>query len=215
MVAAPRILGDRLHQAMAQVEWSRRDYDSSLSHFEKAVELDALPDQQHFSLMYQIAQLYFLKDRYDDALGALDLWFCKVAEESITSHAWVLKASINAQKQDFRETLKAIEVAIGMEEEPKEAWYQLKLASHFELQQFPEVATTLELMVSKWPEKKTYWMQLSQIYYKLEQEDKALATMALEERVSKTLAWYDNGWGYANRVIDLIRRFQRIDKEAA
>jgi glyceraldehyde-3-phosphate dehydrogenase/erythrose-4-phosphate dehydrogenase len=25
------------------------------------------------------------------------------------------------------------------------------------------------------------------------------------ERVSKTLSWYDNSWGYAHRVVDLIR----------
>jgi glyceraldehyde 3-phosphate dehydrogenase len=30
------------------------------------------------------------------------------------------------------------------------------------------------------------------------------ATMVLGDQVSKTLAWYDNGWGYAHRVVDLI-----------
>jgi glyceraldehyde 3-phosphate dehydrogenase len=43
----------------------------------------------------------------------------------------------------------------------------------------------------------------------------SLATMVLEERVSKTLAWYDNGWGYAHRVVDLIRRFKEMNREAA
>ena len=42
-----------------------------------------------------------------------------------------------------------------------------------------------------------------------------MATMVLEDKVSKTLAWYDNGWGYAHRVVDLIRRFRELDKEAA
>jgi glyceraldehyde 3-phosphate dehydrogenase len=43
----------------------------------------------------------------------------------------------------------------------------------------------------------------------------SLATMVLGERMSKTLAWYDNGWGYSNRVVDLIRRFATFNKEAA
>ncbi|MGD9289544.1 MAG: glyceraldehyde 3-phosphate dehydrogenase NAD-binding domain-containing protein, partial [Desulfobacterales bacterium] len=34
----------------------------------------------------------------------------------------------------------------------------------------------------------------------------SLATMVMGEHVSKTLAWYDNGWGYAHRVVDLINR---------
>jgi glyceraldehyde 3-phosphate dehydrogenase len=44
----------------------------------------------------------------------------------------------------------------------------------------------------------------------------SLATMVLKDRVSKTVAWYDNGWGYAHRVVDLIRRFIALEeKEAA
>jgi glyceraldehyde 3-phosphate dehydrogenase len=39
----------------------------------------------------------------------------------------------------------------------------------------------------------------------------SLATMTLAGNVSKTLTWFDNGWGYAHRLIDLIRRFQEID----
>jgi len=41
------------------------------------------------------------------------------------------------------------------------------------------------------------------------------ATMVQKGNVSKTLAWYDNGWGYTHRVVDLIRKFVEIDKEAA
>lgn len=43
----------------------------------------------------------------------------------------------------------------------------------------------------------------------------SLATMVLDERVSKTLCWYDNGWGYAHRVVDLIERFVEMDSEGA
>jgi glyceraldehyde-3-phosphate dehydrogenase/erythrose-4-phosphate dehydrogenase len=39
--------------------------------------------------------------------------------------------------------------------------------------------------------------------------------MVQQEKVSKTLSWYDNGYGYAHRVVDLIRKFMEIDKEAA
>ena len=43
----------------------------------------------------------------------------------------------------------------------------------------------------------------------------SLATMTIGERVSKTLSWYDNGWGYAHRAVDLIRRFAEIERRAA
>jgi glyceraldehyde 3-phosphate dehydrogenase (phosphorylating) len=46
----------------------------------------------------------------------------------------------------------------------------------------------------------------------------SLATMVLGGDLSKTLTWFDNGWGYAHRVVDLIRCFEQLDrsqKEAA
>jgi len=43
----------------------------------------------------------------------------------------------------------------------------------------------------------------------------SLATMVLRDRVSKTLSWYDNGWGYAHRVVDLIRCWMKLDLEEA
>jgi glyceraldehyde 3-phosphate dehydrogenase len=39
------------------------------------------------------------------------------------------------------------------------------------------------------------------------------ATMVLGDRVSKTLSWFDNGWGYAHRVVDLIRQLAALDTE--
>jgi len=171
-----------INQALAQVEWSRENYDEALTYFEKAVELDALPNEAHFALMYQIAQLYFMNERYSDALDRLNLWFCTAPKEKITAAAYALKASIHAQMKDYRKTLEAIDKAIAMEPEAKEPWYQLKLASHFELEQYPQAALTLEAMISHWPDKKQYWMQLAQTYFNLKQDDRALAVAALAYR---------------------------------
>lgn len=41
----------------------------------------------------------------------------------------------------------------------------------------------------------------------------SLATMVLGDKVSKTLAWFDNGWGYAHRVVDLIRHLAELDEQ--
>ena len=177
-----RYLQAILNQALAQVEWSRGNYDPALQYFEKAVEIDALPNQTHFALMYQIAQLYFMKERYDEALDRLDLWFCTVPNEKVTSAAYVLKASIHARQEDFPAVLEAIDAAIAMDEDPKEPWYQLELAAHYELEQYPQAAETLEVLISKWPDKKLYWVQLSQIYYRLKQDERALAVLALAYR---------------------------------
>jgi glyceraldehyde 3-phosphate dehydrogenase len=43
----------------------------------------------------------------------------------------------------------------------------------------------------------------------------SLATMVIGDRLSKTLAWFDNGWGYAHRAVDLVRRFASLERRAA
>jgi tetratricopeptide (TPR) repeat protein len=171
-----------LYQMMAQIEWARSNFDSALVNFEQAIELDALPDNIHFSLMYQVAQLYYMQERYDDALDKLALWMCMAPEEKIKPDSYVLKASIYAQKKDWKNVIPAIGTAISMSEAPKEPWYQLKLASYFELEQFPKAAQTLETMIQLWPDKKDYWVQLSQVNYMLKKDDKALSVIGLAYR---------------------------------
>ena len=167
------------HQLLAQVEWSRERYPAALKNFEAAVNLDALPNQIHYALMYQIAQLYYMNKRYDEALVRLDMWFCAVPEADINPLAYVLKASIHIADDDYRKALAAIENAIKISDDPKKSWYELKLASHYELKQFPEAAKTLEAMISRWPDNKQFWIQLSSIYMKLKQEKRALAVLSL------------------------------------
>ncbi len=41
------------------------------------------------------------------------------------------------------------------------------------------------------------------------------ATLVLAQRVSKTLCWFDNSWGYAHRVVDLIRKLGDLDRREA
>ena len=171
-----------VNQGLAQVEWARKNYDESLTYFETAVEINSLPNPAHFALMYQLAQLYFMQERYEEAMARLELWMCKAPEEKITSDAYVLQASIHAEKENYSGVLRSIDKAIAMDQNPRESWYQLKLVAHYELEQFPPAAETLETMISEWPDRKTYWIQLSQVYYKLQQNDRALAVLALAYR---------------------------------
>lgn len=41
----------------------------------------------------------------------------------------------------------------------------------------------------------------------------SLSTMVVGDRISKTLTFYDNAWGYAHRVVDLLRRLAAFAEE--
>ena len=40
----------------------------------------------------------------------------------------------------------------------------------------------------------------------------SLATMVLGERVGKTIAWFDAGYGYAHRAVELVEQFRELDR---
>ncbi len=171
-----------VYQLIGQVQWARENFDEALSGFEKAVELNALPDLTHYSLMYQISQLYYMKDRFDDSLRSLDLWMCKVPPENVTATAYILKASLYAAKEDWKNVIPPVEKAISMSEKPQEGWYLLKLASHHELEDKVSARDTLSIMINYWPDKKIYWLQLSNVHFQLENDDEALAVAVLAYR---------------------------------
>jgi tetratricopeptide (TPR) repeat protein len=177
-----RYLQSILNQALGQVEWARGRYAPSLRYFERAVELDALPDETHAALLFQIAQLYYAEDRIEEAQAKLELWFCSVPPGKVTSSAYVLEAGIHARREDHAAALEAIEKAIAMDESPKEDWYLLELAAHYELEQYSEAAATLETLVANWPDGRRYWLQLAQVSERLGRDRRALAVLALAHR---------------------------------
>ncbi len=177
-----RYLQAILNQALAQVEWARGRYAASLGYFERALELDALPDETHYGLLYQTAQLYYTEERLEEAHDRLELWFCVVPPDQVASSAYVLEAAIHSRREDHAGALEAIEKAIALDEAPREDWYLLKLAAHYELEQYPEAAATLEVMVAKWPGDKRYWLQWAQVSDRLGREGRALAILALAHR---------------------------------
>ena len=42
-----------------------------------------------------------------------------------------------------------------------------------------------------------------------------LSTQVLGGNMLKTITWYDNGWGYATRVVELIQRLAELDRAPA
>jgi tetratricopeptide (TPR) repeat protein len=165
---------------MAQAQMATDQFAPALKLYEQIVEMDVLPNKPHFDAMFQIGQLYYMRERYDDALRWVGRWMEESGEVKV--EAYELKASIFAQKEDHRQAIENIDQAISLSDKPKETWYQLKLAMHYELKEYANCGEVLGVLVRGWPAKKQYWTQLSSINVTLKRDADALAVMALAHR---------------------------------
>lgn len=170
-------------QAMAFVRAQQEQYQQAISLFQQAIDLDKLPNSQHYQMILQVAQLYYTVERYQDALNQLDIWFCVTPDDQTNKvEVWVMKASIHAQIEEYRKAIEAIDRAIALSDKPKEQWYQLKLGMHFELKQYNEAADVLRILIRMNPDKKDYWVQLASVYAQLDRNRDSMAVLSLAHR---------------------------------
>jgi tetratricopeptide (TPR) repeat protein len=170
-------------QAMGHVRMQQERPAEAIRHFQQAIELNQLPNNQHFEMILMIAHMYYGMDRFRDALNQLDLWFCVIpADQGNLVNVWVMKASIHAQIEEYREALNAVDRAIAMSDEPRQQWYQLKLGMHLELKEYRPAVDVLKILIPMSPDTKNYWIQLSALYAELGNEEQSKATLNLAYR---------------------------------
>jgi len=172
-----------VNQYLGFLAAQRERYRDAIEHFSQAVRLNVLPNNTHFDMILQIAQLYNAVEEYDLALEQLDFWFCiSTQEEKKQAEVWVLKASLHVRKEEWREALVAIDEALALVEQPKEDWLQLKLGILLQLEDFAPAAGVLQTLISINPDRKDYWIQLSGVYMELGNNAEAMAAMRLAHR---------------------------------
>lgn len=167
----------------AFIYYSQEKYDDAIRSYEKLLQQDALPEALETEALYNLSQLYFVKEDYGNAIKQLKAWFKLVPTP--TPRAYILLGQAYYQKEEYDAAIDPITKAIGMRESagkvPEETWYLLLRAIYFEKNNFAATARVLEKLVSHYP-KKDYWLQLSGIYGELKQEKNQLAAMEIAYR---------------------------------
>ncbi len=150
---------------------------AAIKYFKEVVKLNSLPNRTHFNVMSNIARMYMATGQYRKAVQAWQDYFN--ATDEIRDSDYALLANTYVQLEDFKKGQQYIKKAIAMSDKPPESWYQLLLITHQQLGEFRQAAKVLEYLVQNYPHKKNYWKQLSQTYFALKQDQKALAALDL------------------------------------
>lgn len=158
-----------------QVLWGKDDGVGAIAALNEAVQMDALPNSNHFDAMYQIAQLQLQEEKYADALATLDRYTRESGKNTADTQA--IRANVYYRMDKFQEAAAEMTKAIGMTSEPKDSWFQILVASYFELDQYDQAAQVLQQQLAKDPQNKKLINQLATVYINADKPDQAIAVM--------------------------------------
>src|SRR6056297_886939 len=152
------------------------DMDSALDDFSAAVNLNALPEDQQNRLRFNLAQIYFVNERYQDSIRLFEEWM--KADVKVTDTAYFMLGAAYYNLDNYQKALESIQSAVDVSPEPQKRYYNLLNAIYSELGNVDDRTRLLEKMVELWPDTLSYWRQLSSLY--LEQGEQLKSFAALE-----------------------------------
>lgn len=149
-------------QLLGRVYWDQDKEEQALAATSKAIELNALPNNSHFALMYQLAQMQVQSEKYAEALKTLDRFKTEAGVE--TPEQIALLGNIYYRLDKYPEAIDAMKRAIAASDKPQESWNQILIASMFELDQYAEAADIVKAQLAKSPDDVKLIKQLATIY---------------------------------------------------
>jgi tetratricopeptide (TPR) repeat protein len=150
--------------------------NEAVPRFERAIELDALPNSAHFNMMRALAQLYASREEWQKSINMMNEYLRFQAEP--TPEDRIMMGQNYAQLERYRDALPWVRGAIqGAGGKALESWYQLELAIHFELKDYRAALEVLRVLVARWPNKLRYWEMMAGAHQELNQDVDALAAL--------------------------------------
>lgn len=163
-------------QLLGRVYWDQEKEDQAIAATAKAIELDALPNNAHFSLMYQLAQMQVQTEKYPDALATIARYEKETGKES--AELFALKGNIYYRLDKFQEAIDMMKRAVSATDEPNESWNQILMASLFELDQYDEAAKIVQAQLAKKPSDIKLIKQLATIYVNADKYPQAIEVLS-------------------------------------
>jgi tetratricopeptide (TPR) repeat protein len=160
----------------AQVANGKNDDATAIARFKEAYAIDALPNNQQFQVLYNIAVMEIQSEKYDDALNTLNDWFKVTGSQK--AEAYALQGNAYYRLDKFQQAVDSIKKALSLADKPSDSWYQILMASYAELDQYDEAAKVLEQQRAKNPNDVKLITQLATVYVKGKQDQKAVDLLA-------------------------------------
>jgi len=162
-------------QIASQAAYNADDTSGTIAYIDRALETNALDNNNHYQLMYMKAGLQLQEEQYAEGLGTLERFLSETGSRN--PDALALKGQGLYQAERFAEAIPALRQAIEASPEPKDNWQQLLMASYAEVGQSGEALTIAETIAAQKPDDKRAQMNLATVYLQADKYDRAAVVL--------------------------------------
>lgn len=162
-------------QLASQAAYNLDDTPATIAYLKQALQLNALDNNNHYQLMYMLAQVQLQEDQYTEGLTTLDRYLAETKSKKPEDLA--LKGQGLYQAERYAEAIPALKQAIETSPEPKDNWQQLLMASYAETGQSADAIQMAEKIAAKAPADKKAQMNLATVYLQADKFDKAAVVL--------------------------------------
>ncbi len=151
------------------------DYDGAIRDFGEALRLEALPEDQQGRLRFNLAQLYFVTERYAESIQFFNDWLA--ADGTASATTYFMLAAAHYHLENYAEAVTPIRRAIEMTDPPERRYFDLLNVLLNELNRRQERTQLMQQMVSIWPDDLSYWRQLSSLYMEQDMQRESFSVL--------------------------------------
>jgi predicted negative regulator of RcsB-dependent stress response len=163
------------YRLMTDAAMENDDYPAAIGYLQKAIDENALSNNEHFNSMRLLAQLQAQEEQYDAALATLDRFLAESASTNPDDRSLRAQLLLQAERPD--EAIADLEALIASTPEPKEQWLGVLLAAYADTEQNEKGAAIAEQLLALNPTDKRRIFNAAGFYVQLEQYDRAAALL--------------------------------------
>ncbi|MEO6102821.1 MAG: tetratricopeptide repeat protein, partial [Pseudoxanthomonas sp.] len=162
-------------QLASQAAYNADDTPATVAYLQQALQFNALDNNNHYQLMYMLAQVQLQEDQFTEGLATLDRYLGETKSKRPEDLA--LKGQGLYQAERYAEAIPALKQAIETSPEPKDNWQQLLMASYAETGQGAQAIQMAEKIAAAAPADKKAQMNLAAVYLQADKFDQAAAVL--------------------------------------
>jgi len=158
---------------------SLENFDASIRDYEEILRLDVLPSDRTRQIRRNIAQLYFVGERFNEAISFMQRYIAEAGSEVEANDYFILAASY-VQQNRYPPARSPAESALRLDQQAGERnkrFYDLLNLIYNELGLEAQRGRLLETMVEYFPGEESYWVQLASAYSAADRRADALAAL--------------------------------------